>query len=156
MSLFEQADKYQWRDTWFVWLSSGNRPTAAAVEAALADDNGRHTVENVLADEDGIFESLTIFAAHDGAAMDISVLHGEDIAEAAVDFASEAAADDEDEEEQIRKLMLCDARFEVYHFEEIAEAGADSIDPGALLIVLETLAELCDGVATDPQSGSLF
>lgn len=156
MSLFEQADRFQWRDTWFVWLKSANRPTAEAVKQALDSGDDRHSFENMNADENGLFDSVTVIASHDGAAMDISFVDGSDVAEAAVNFATENSPDDEEEQEQLKVLVSCDARFEVYHFEEINENDSDSIDPGALLIVLDTLAELCDGVTTDPQSDSLF
>ncbi|MEZ6113734.1 MAG: hypothetical protein R3C99_22385 [Pirellulaceae bacterium] len=49
---------------------------------------------------------------------------------------------------------------EIFHFEQMMERGrtrADEyMDPGALLGVLERLAQLCGGVGIDPQSGALM
>ena len=38
---------------------------------------------------------------------------------------------------------------------EEAEEEDEFLDPGSLLIVLEQLAELCHGIAIDPQTGSV-
>ena len=48
------------------------------------------------------------------------------------------------------------------HFEQLSADAADSdepdemFDPSALLIVLDHLIELTDGVAVDPQAGTLL
>ena len=61
----------------------------------------------------------------------------------------------------VNRLAKCDARLDVYHFERITfladeDEEEEFLDPGSLLIVLEKLAELCDGVAIDPQTGSVL
>ena len=49
------------------------------------------------------------------------------------------------------------------HFEEVCDDPAtveeeldEMLDPGGLLVVLEALIEMTDGVGIDPQSGSLL
>jgi hypothetical protein len=65
-----------------------------------------------------------------------------------------------DEKQKLKRLKSCDARFDVYHFEQVVMGQNDDeeesyLDPGALLIVLERLARMCRGVGVDPQSGTL-
>jgi len=48
----------------------------------------------------------------------------------------------------------------VLHFERVAEMPEEEedemLDPSALLIGLEALAKLTDGLAVDPQSGTIL
>jgi len=61
--------------------------------------------------------------------------------------------------EQIKKY---DGRFDVLHFEQIAEGADDAsdddelLDPSALLVVLAALAKHTSGVALDPQAGTFI
>ena len=61
--------------------------------------------------------------------------------------------------EQIKKY---DGRFDVLHFEQIAEGADDDaeddemLDPSALLVVLAALAKHTGGVALDPQAGTFI
>ena len=56
--------------------------------------------------------------------------------------------------------LHADARFDVYHFEEVSEIPDEEddgpLDPGTLLLVLNKLARLCHGEALDPQTGELL
>jgi hypothetical protein len=64
----------------------------------------------------------------------------------------------------IKRIPECTARVDVYHFEQMVFVGSsgpddeidDFMDPGSLLVVLERIAELCDGIVVDPQSNSLL
>ena len=62
----------------------------------------------------------------------------------------------------LKRLRQYDGRFDVLHFEQIAELpGEDEepdelLDPGALLAVLGVLADITDGIAVDPQSGTIL
>ena len=62
-----------------------------------------------------------------------------------------------EEKANYQRLTEWNARFAVYHFEQVVDDLAEDeiIDPGSLLLVLEKLARLCHGVGVDPQSGSL-
>ena len=61
------------------------------------------------------------------------------------------------------RLREYDARFDVLHFERVgdAEDAEDEepdgmLDPSALLLVLDALAELTGGIAVDPQTGTML
>ena len=60
----------------------------------------------------------------------------------------------------LERLPECSARLDIYHFERTVYPEADDeddlMDPGALLSVLQRLAELCEGIPVDPQSGILL
>ena len=62
-----------------------------------------------------------------------------------------------EEQEKIKRVSVSDARFDILHFEEIlGDAGPEEMfDPSALLMIIETLAELTNGVAVDPLSWRL-
>ena len=67
------------------------------------------------------------------------------------------------ERQRLERLKQLDARFDVLHFEQLADTDAEEgegldemLDPSALLIVLDALVELTDGVAVDPQAGTML
>jgi hypothetical protein len=162
MSLFEN-DFYRWRETYFVLFEERNRPQPKLLEKTLRDLNPRYRIEGQRADDAGGFESLTLYSPDDYAAMDITYTAGEEVREQVQELLKEfrAAPGDKEEQEKLKKLTLCDARFDVYHFEELVPGGGEEdeeefLDPGSLLIVLERLARACKGVGVDPQSGVLI
>ncbi len=159
MSMFDSSD-YRWRETYFVLFESQRRPSAAKIKSALKKLGGRFELSEVRADDQGDFESVTLSSAGDFAALDISYLAGEEVQLQAAELAKElrGCAVDEVERAKVALLRGCDARFDVMHFEQVAENGeaADEMfDPSALLIVVGALAELTQGVGVDPQSGTL-
>jgi hypothetical protein len=164
MSMFEN-DQYRWRETYFVLFESSHRPKLKKLQQKLASVNKRFTFANPLADEQGDFESLTVLAPDDFAALDVSYLSGEEVLEQAATLAQEMKGPDcrPDERARLEQLRRCDARFDVLHFEQVGgfnDADEDEtdemIDPAALLIVLEALAKLTDGIAVDPQAGAML
>jgi hypothetical protein len=160
MSLFAD-ERYQWRETYFVLFRSPDRPLASDVASLLCQGNERHEVTDVQADEYGRFESLTLFSPDDFSAMDITFVTGEEVAEQVNELSCEIAKSTLTDEgrKKLARLQHCDARFDVYHFERIAERQSedeDYLDPGSLLIVLGRLAKLCHGVSVDPQTGTLM
>ena len=48
------------------------------------------------------------------------------------------------------------AEFLVVRLGESASDPDDFMDPGALLVVLEQIASLCDGIVVDPQANALL
>lgn len=161
MSTFER-DEYKWRETYFVLFDSAKRPTLEQVEDVLRDLNDRFELSNALADEDGRFESITIMSEDDYAALDISYEAGEEVVETAGGLYDElkTSAVDKEEREKIDRVRNCDARFDLLHFEQVTDDQPvdeldEMLDPGALLIVLDALVELTDGVGVDPASGTL-
>lgn len=160
MSMFEN-DQYRWRETYFVLFDAKNRPTLKEVQKRLSRLSCRLTLTNLSADEQGRFESVTVLAPDDFAALDVCYLSGPEVTEQAEELCEEmqAPACSKGERARVERLRHCTSRFDVLHFEQIADLEAEPdemLDPSTLLIVLEALVELSDGVAVDPQSGTLM
>ena len=150
--------RYEYCDTFFVLFNKQNRPSSDKVQACLAELGPKYETLDLRA-TDGDLESITVRSPNDRSAMDITFVQGEEVAnqiqEIQTDFRTMTLAGDD--VKKLQKLADCDARFDIYHFEqnEGGEEG-DMLDPGGLLIVLETIARLCDGVGLDPQSQALM
>jgi hypothetical protein len=164
MSLFENS-QYRWRETYFVQFPSRNRPTLDKVHQALSMVSDRLELTAVTGDKRGRFESLTILAPDDFAALDISYISGPEVLEQGAALAEEltAAGCRAGDQVPLAQLREYDARFDVLHFERVGDAeGAEEeesdgmLDPSALLLVLDALAELTGGIAVDPQTGTML
>jgi hypothetical protein len=169
MSTFENQG-YRWRETYFVLFDSANRPTVSQVEAALGVLNDRFELQNLQADDEGRFESVTLVSPDDFAALDICFLQGDEVDEQVAQLNKDMRKSGEDKS-QLKKLAAANARLDVLHFQDVLGAmasgptspGADGddeeleemFDPSALLVVLDALVELTEGVAVDPQTGTL-
>lgn len=157
MSLFEN-DQYRWRETYFVLFHSSDRPASATVERALQELGSRHEFSGARTDSDGRFEFATLESPYDFAAMDIAYIEGEDVSNQVSELNEQLkhATLNGDELKKLAKLHDCDARFDIFHFEKVVSDEDEFLDPGALLLVLEKLAQLCNGVGIDGQSNSIM
>ncbi len=160
MTSFE-SDRFQWRETYFVLFDSARRPSLGEVEATLRGLGKHYQLRDSQADETGQFESITLLAPDDFAALDVSFLSGEEVLEQGAALVGELSATDGNDAAKLARLPRCDARFDIMHFEQIvaddeADEPEEMLDPSALLIVLDALVELTDGVGIDPQSGSVM
>ncbi len=162
MSMFDN-DQYRWRETYFVLFDAARRPTLKTMEKKIAGLNARYVLTNCRADKHGRFESLSVVSPDDFSALDISFLGGKEVREAAVTMAKELRGDTPRGEEpaELRRLATADGRFDVLHFEMVADAEDEDepdemFDPSTLLLVLEALVELTGGTAVDPQSGTIL
>ncbi len=162
MSLFENPE-YQWRETFFVLFDESRRPPADEIKSALERLSSKLEVTDLRADQDGRIESLTIYSPDDFAAMDVSCTTGDEVLEQVPELLKEVEPNIETDEEKskFRQLTECTARLDVYHFQhQSSDAGEEFseefMDPGGLLVVLERLGEICNGVVVDPQSGGLM
>ena len=162
MSLFEN-DRYQWRETYFVLFEQATRPQADVVVSALKQQDPHCEVANIVANESGQLESLMLRSPEDSSAMDITFVTGEEVTEQREELLNALAKSTigEDDREKLNFLGECDSRFDIYHFEEASFIGGDDseddpLDPGALLLVMDCLAKICQGVGIDPQSSSLM
>jgi hypothetical protein len=164
MSLFEN-DEYQWRETYFVLFDASNRPQAADFESYVRGLNDMYEVRDVRSNDEGQFESLTLISPDDYAAMDLTCAAGEEVQEQIAELSDklkELAGPDE--METINRVPEMTGRMEIYHFEQMVFVGSageddepdDFMDPGSLLVVLERIAEMVDGIVIDPQSNSLM
>ena len=164
MSLFEN-EGYRWRETYFVLMNLHKRPTAESVEQAIKMLGGRFQIQAIHADDAGLFESLTLYAPGDNAAMDITFLSGEEVVEHSTELAVEIRRTEFEDElpDAAERIVECDARLDVYHFEQVdffavmdEDEEDELLDPASLLVILESLADLCEGIVIDPQSGSIL
>ena len=163
MSLFED-ERFQWRETYFVLLNASHRPQGKEAANMLKKSGPAISVENVRVDSKGRFVAATVFSPDDYSAMDISFVGGEEVLEHVSQLLEEfdPASLTKEERTKLKILQAADARYDVYHFEQVSPDGPQeepddaTLDPGALLILLEKLARLCQGVGVDPQSGSLL
>jgi hypothetical protein len=161
MSLFENSE-YSWRDTYFVLFRAQDRPTAETTLQALETLGPRYQIRDLHADEQGRVESFTLLSPDDFAAMDISFIAGEEVEEQVETLTRglRGMQLSKEEEEKRKTLRECNARFDIYHFEQVVSTEEEDdegfLDPGALLIVLQCLGDLCHGVGVDPQTGTFM
>lgn len=164
--MFEDGE-YRWRETYFVLFDSGNRPTLETVERTLSALNEHYLFRNPTADPQGLFDSLTLLSPDDFAAMDICYTGGEEVLDHVDSLAKEMepAACEASEKAALKRVLQCDGRFDVLHFEHVSgyedeeDKGDESdemLDPSALLLVLSALAKTTGGVAIDPQAGAFL
>ena len=163
MSMFEDS-RFRWRETYFVLFRSSDRPPLGKVQQVLSTLNEQYELSNLRADEQRRIDSLTLVSPEDFAALDICYAEGPDILEQGAELADQmrSGADKRRNEAVTKQIRQCDARFDVLHFEQVSdlsEEGEDEddiLDPSALLLVLDALAELTGGIAVDPQSGAVL
>lgn len=160
MSLFEN-DEYRWRETYFVLFDSKQCPPADKIEKGIKQLDRHYQISDVRHDDEDRLESMTVIFPDDYAAMDITYTSGEEVTEQIPELIDElkSAGLSPTEKLKLQKLTHCDARFDIYHFEQVVGGGEEEdemLDPGSLLVVLEKLAKLCKGIGVDPQSGTLI
>ena len=163
MSLFEDSH-YQWRETYFVLFDAKKRPSLERIEKVLSGLNQHYELVNADGDSHGRFESLTLLAPDDFAALDICYVEGDEVREQVTQLVAELKINllEPDDQAKLKRVSHYQGRFDVLHFEQITEADEDEdeaeelLDPTAVLLVLGALAKLTDGVAIDPQSGTLM
>lgn len=160
MSMFEN-NQYCYRETYFVLFDAEKRPTLARLQKVLFGLNERFALTNLSADDSGRFESLTVLSPDDFAALDVSYLAGEEVLEYSAELLSQMATAERQAQARLKleKMRRCDGRFDVLHFEQMVDLddeGDEMLDPSTLLIVLGALVELTDGIAVDPQAGTLL
>jgi hypothetical protein len=161
MSLFADG-RYQWRETYFVLFDHEHRPKASDVRRILSELGPRIEIHELAANEEGYLESMTVLSHSDAAGMDVTYVEGEEVKEQIVQLRQEWKSKRPEAKEQphIARALLADARFDIYHFEEVCDFPDDEddgpLDPGTLLLVLSKLAKLSRGEALDPQTGELL
>ena len=167
MSMFERSD-YRWRETCFVLFDPSDRPELEKVEQVLSSINEQYLLMNLSGDERGLFDSLSLISPGDFSALDVCYIEGDEVIEQTASMIEEIgpaacveAAQAARLPEGIEKIKKYSGRLDVLHFEYTgteAEQGDEDamLDPSALLLVLTALAALTDGVAVDPQSGTII
>jgi len=165
MSMFEN-DQYCWRETYFVLFDARNRPKLDAVRRALADLGAHFTLTNLTGDDEGYVESLTVLSPDDFAALDICYVDGDEVLEQRAALLKELEGSPGTPEDRLKRERLrhSNGRFDVLHFEQVVDFEEEDedeetdgmLDPTSLLVVLDALVKLTDGVAFDPQAGTVL
>ncbi len=163
MSMFED-NRYRWRETYFVLFRSSDRPALGKVQQVLSTLNEQYELTNLRADKQHRIDSLTLISPEDFAALDICYTEGPEVLEQGAELADQMHSTDDElnKEAVVKQIRQFDARLDVLHFEQVpdlseeAEDEDEILDPSALLLVLNALAELTGGIAVDPQSGSVL
>lgn len=168
--------EYAWRETYFVLMRADARPTLTQVEATLGETGGdRWTIENLRANNDGQFESLLVRAPEDHAALEVRYEAGDTVQEQALELVTNLG--DDLSVEDRTQIVQSDARLDVLHLEQLGGSSGDGadlggeldsdefdeadilgegLDPGTLLMVVEALAKLTDGLPFDPAAGEVL
>ncbi len=81
------------------------------------------------------------------------------VIEQAVELAKQLKSDAEPE--QLARLLKSDARLDVMHFERVVhDTSGDEeegmLDPSCLLLAVDLLREMTEGIAIDPASGAIL
>jgi hypothetical protein len=161
MSLFEDG-RYQYRETYFVLFDQKHRPKASDVQRLLVELGPRMEIKELVENEAGLLDSMTVLSHSDAAGMDIAYVEGEEVKEQVIQLRQDwkGKSGGTKEKSHLDRALHADARFDVFHFEEITdfpdEEDDGPLDPGTLLLVLNKLARLCHGEAFDPQTGDLL
>ena len=164
MSSFDDVN-YRWRETYFVFLRSADRPTVEDLQKLFGRLKKQFELADVKGDEVGRLETARVLAPSANAAIDISFVEGEEVIEQIKLLREEfkAMADSPEEQLKLTRIRQCDSRLDVLHFQRMDESAYfdeedmdELIDPGALLTVMERLAKLCDGVGFDPAASSVL
>ena len=127
MTLFDD-DRYDWRETYFVYFESSHRPKLPDVRRALKVYAPFFNILNSQADPDGHLAEMTVASYEDHAALEIVYREGNDILDEAR-YLVQSLKNEASEEErvQFQKIVHCKARFDVHHFEQTAGTSVFNI-----------------------------
>jgi hypothetical protein len=159
--MFED-ERYRWRETYFVLFDAKKRPTHEKMKKVLSGLSDRYQMTNFTADGRGLFESGTILSPDDFAALDICYVGGDEVKEQVTQLVAEMQLTpiEPAEQQKLQRIARSTGRFDVLHFEQLTNGDSEDddemLDPSAMLIVLNALAKLTDGIAVDPQSGTIM
>ena len=127
MTLFDD-DRYDWRETYFVYFESSHRPKLPDVRRALQTYAPFFHILNSKAAPDGNLVEMTIASYEDHAALEIVYQEGDHILTEARHLAQTLEKDaSAGERLQLQKIVQYKMRFDIHHFEQTAETGAFKI-----------------------------
>ena len=123
MTLFED-DRYNWRETYFVYFESSHRPKLTEVRRALKISAPLLSILDSKAESQGHLVAMTIASYENHAAMEMVYREGNDVlleAQHLVRSLKEEATPKE--LAQLQKIVRCKTRFDIHHFEQTAGTG---------------------------------
>ena len=127
MTLFED-NRYDWRETYFVYFESAHRPKLPVIRRALQTYAPLFKVLDSKAEPNGNLVKMTIASYEDHAALEVVYREGNDvlteIQHLAKSWKNEATAE---ELSQLQKIIQCRTRLDIHHFEQTAGTGVFNI-----------------------------
>ena len=127
MTLFDD-NRYDWRETYFVYFESSHRPKLPEVRRALRIHAPFLSILNYKAEPDGSLVSMTIASYEDHAALEIVYREGNEVAAEARQLADSLKADaSETECSKLQKIVQYKMRLDVHHFEQTADTHTFNI-----------------------------
>lgn len=156
VSLFEDQ-RFEYCDTFFIFFEEDRRPGTTAFTNQIADLSNRCIVDRV-GDKEEFLETATLRFPADCSAMDLVFVRDEDIATQIDQIQAELRlmTATEESRKKILKMSSCNARYDIFHFEQSDGGKHDFHDPGGLLTLIQRVCSLCDGVGYDPQSQAVL
>lgn len=156
-----EQEQYHWRETFFILFSSQQRPTLMQVERALGELSSKYQLADLTANDDGLFESVKLSSPDDYAMLEITFESGDSVIEQSAELAKQLRGDADSA--QLAALLRADARFDLMHFEQLADDPIgneddldERLDPSCLLMVVDALVDLTSGISVDPASGTIL
>ena len=127
MTLFDD-NRYNWRETYFVYFEPPHRPKLAKVRQMLKTHAPFLSILDGKEDENENLIAMTIASYEDHAALEITYREGDDVlAEAKHTFHSLKEEASPRELSQLEKIASCQTRFDVHHFEQTAATSAFNV-----------------------------
>lgn len=127
MTLFED-DRYDWRETYFVYFESVHRPKLPEIRRAWKTYNPFLTILDSKAEPDGSLVELTIASYENHAALEIVYREGKDVLSEIQHLVHSLGKDATTEERsKLQRIAQTKSRFDVHHFEQTAETGIFNI-----------------------------
>ena len=127
MTLFED-NRYDWRETYFVYFESSHRPKLPEIRRALKTYVPFFSILNSKAEFDGNLVAMTIASYENHAALEITYREGKDVLTEIKQLVLSLKMDATAEELlKLQKAAQYKARFDVHHFEQTAETGMFNI-----------------------------
>jgi hypothetical protein len=181
-----KGDELHWRETYFILFPHDRRPSLKQVASALTEANRRFQLENPESDDGGLLESILVESPEDHAAVEISYEVGNAVIEQNLEWAKQLQKElPSDQLQELIKAdaRLDVAHFERVPSASVGDAETGSspgsqindtfddtfgdmsgdddepfemLDPTCLLMVVDTLASLTDGLTFDPASGEIL
>ena len=127
MTLFED-DRYDWRETYFVCFESSHRPKLPEIRRALKTYTSFFCILNSKADLHENLVEMTIASYEDHAALEIVYREGHGVLTEAKQLVKSLKKEANAEERaQLQKIVQCKTRFDVHHFEQLAETSVFNV-----------------------------
>ncbi len=161
MSMFDHPE-YEWRETFFLFHRPDKRPMAADVKQSLMVANPGFEICELHGNDEGELASMTVIATETYSAIDLSYAESDDLGEQIAELKQELTPIDDDERKKMNRISGSDMRLDLLHFERMipgSEDGDDTggfFDPGALILIINTIAKMSEGVGVDPVSATIM